>query len=305
MTQKITKKKLTFIIVTYNSSKIIESNLQRLDFDKYNVIISDNNSSDNTLKIIKDKFPKAKIIENDRNLGFPRANNIAFEEVNTEFTCLLNPDCFFEDETIEKILEICEKNPQIAIANAVSYDGLYDKNNSKLTKGEPCIISQNNYQQEADDFYLTKFISGCFMILQTDIFKKIGLFDNEFFMYCEDNEICKRAVKNGYEIATIKNTTQIHLSGQSSGEFKQKTRYGILWHKNGWSKCHYTSLRHGKLIGKLKAIRNIIKLSILILIEIVQFKKINIRKKATLDGCFSYLIGIKAFDKNDNPRKLI
>ncbi len=304
MTQKITKKKLTFIIVTYNSSQVIESNLKRLNFDKYNVIISDNNSTDNTLKIIKEKFPKTQIIENDKNLGFPRANNIAFTELNTEFTCLLNPDCFFENGTIEKILEICEKNPQIAIANAVNYGGSYDKDYKKLTKGKICQISENNYKSEKDDFYLTKFISGCFMVLRTDIFKKIGLFDNGFFMYCDDNEICKRAVKNGYKIATIKNTAQIHLSGQSSGEFNQKTKYGILWHKNGWSKCHYTSLRHGKLIGKLKALRNIIKLSILILIQIVQFKKININQRAALDGCFSYLIGIKAFDRNDNPRKL-
>ena len=107
---------------------------------------------------------------------------------------------------------------------------------------------------------------------------------------------------NKYKIAVIKYTKICHLGGISSNvNNNKKYNYFILWHKMGWSKLYYTQAVHNKLIAKLRAIRNIIKRSLIIIYSIVRFRKVNIADLAVLNASIAYLIGKKAFDRNDRP----
>ena len=142
------------------------------------------------------------------------------------------------------------------------------------------------------------------MCFRKAIFDKIGFFDEGFFLYCEDNEICKRVLKNGYKIAIMKNTEQIHLSQQSTGELSPKIKEGIMWHQFGYSKCYYTECIHNRFIASLKAIRNILRAFIKEMPFYFGLKKQNIKNQAIICGSFSYLIGKGAFDKNGNPRMM-
>ncbi|MDA9818363.1 glycosyltransferase family 2 protein [Flavobacteriaceae bacterium] len=285
---------LTFIIVTFNSSKIISETLSSIDQSKYNVIVVDNASTDNTAQIIKNNFPQTALIENPKNVGFGRGNNIGFEKVQTEFTCVLNPDCFVDDKSIVEILKTLKANPNIAIANGVPYSGYLNNKTQKIITTKIDEIAAKGQTDDKGDYYNVTFISGCCIFFKKEILKKIGLFYKNFFIYCEDNELCKRVMKNKYQIATVKNAKITHLSGKSSDLSNPKIAYAILWHKFGWSKCYYTQAVHNKLIAKLKAIKNIIKR--LIIIAIKKQKPILV-DKAILNGCFGYLVGKKAFDK--------
>jgi hypothetical protein len=139
------------------------------------------------------------------------------------------------------------------------------------------------------------------MFLNMKIMRKIGFFDEGFFLYCEDNEICKRVIKKGFKTAIINDLKLLHIGNSSSKITKQESEK-IYWHKFGWSKLYYTQKIHGSFIARLKAIRMILKFSIICAKELILNRKISTIKSQSLKGSIAYFIGLKAFDKNNNPR---
>ena len=103
-------KDLTIIIVTFNSSEIIEQCLCNLNAEKHNIIVVDNASKDNSCQIVREKFPQIKLIQNDKNIGYGRANNIALLQSKTDFALILNPYAFILENDIQISLKITSKN---------------------------------------------------------------------------------------------------------------------------------------------------------------------------------------------------
>lgn len=291
-------KDLTIILVTFNSAKIINQSLSSINADKYDVVVVDNASADNTAQIIEGNFPKVKLIRNSKNLGFGRANNIVLKDAKTEFALLLNVDALITDQTIDKIIHLLKQNPQVAIScpivhSAKSFDG--DK-----TQGIPFLrINKKRNYSEDNNFYYNQFVTGAGMFMNLELMRKVGFFDEGFFLYCEDNEICKRTIKKGYKTAIIKDTKLFHLSGQSSDSSGSPK---VSWHKFGWSKLYYTQRIWGRPVATLKAIRMILKLSIQMLKELINNGKASVQNIAAMKGCLAYIVGFGAFDRNDNPR---
>jgi N-acetylglucosaminyl-diphospho-decaprenol L-rhamnosyltransferase len=294
------KKNLTIIVLIYNSSHIIESCLNNLNFDEYEIIVVDNASIDNGIKIVQDKFPKARIIKLEKNIGYGRANNAALRQVTTEFALLMNVDSIVSEENINIIVELMSSNQRIAIAGPIVYG--CQTLNGKITKETLAtkIIHHRQKTLEDENFYFSQFITGAAMFLNMKIMSEIGFFDEGFFLYCEDNEICKRAIKKGYKTAIAKNSKFYHLSGQSS-KLTEEEIFRINWHRFGWSKVYYTEKRWGVLIAKIKAIAMILKLDVNSLKEKMS-GKINLRNQAALQGCYAYMIGLGAFDENGEAR---
>ncbi|MFT6332442.1 MAG: GT2 family glycosyltransferase [Lentimonas sp.] len=291
-------KNLSIILVTFNSAKIISSSLSRINFNKYNVFVVDNASLDETCSIVSKDFPEAVLIKNNKNIGYGRANNIALREAKSDFSLLLNADAFISEETIDKIVSSMSKNDQVAIAGPF----VYGCSNVDLENERLCTnIKKTRSFSEDDNFFFNQFITGAAMFMNMKIMRKINFFDEGFFLYGEDNEICKRAVKKGYKTAIAKNTKFHHLSGQSC-DINQKTREKIIWHKIAWSKLYYTQKVHGIFIARLKAIRMILKFTLLIIKDLIKNRKISATNKSAFKGCIDFMVGLKAFDKNDNPR---
>ena len=296
------KQNLTIIVLIYNSSKIIEICLSNLNFDKYKVIIIDNASVDNGIAIVQNKFPQAQIIALKKNVGYSRANNIALRLVKTEFALLINADSIIDCNNIEKITALMAKNPAIAIAGPMVY-GCHNQN-GRIVKNSFCTKIINhaklNYL-ENEDFYFNQFITGAAMFLNMKIMSEIGFFDEGFFLYCEDNDICKRAIKEGYKTAIAKNSKFYHLSGQSCVITREES-FRIDWHRFGWSKAYYTEKRQGFLAGKIKAIIIILKFGVSSLKEKILNGKVSVKNQAALQGSYAYLIGLGAFDENGEAR---
>ena len=292
---------LTIVIVTFNSSEIIKQSLENIDCNKYLLIIVDNASTDNTVAVIESSFPSLKIIKNNKNIGYGRANNIALRQVETEFALLLNADATIDSENIDKVIGLMKENQDIAISGPLLFAKKYvDKNNF-----EEILITKINKKvrkyYENNNFYFNRFITGASMFLNMNAIKNIGFFDEGFFLYCEDNEICKRAIKHNYRVAIVKNTKFYHMSGGSC-KISEKERRIVHWHRLGWSKLYYTEKVWGLFVAKLKAIRVILKFSFLCLKYFFRNYKIPNNEYCGLKGSVGYLVGLKAFDKNDNPR---
>ena len=291
---------LTIIIVTYNSEAIIYNCLSNILLEKKEIFVVDNNSSDKTLEIIANNFPAVKIIKNNNNLGFGRANNIALAQTKNDFALILNVDAQITKEDIEKTIAIMSQNPDIALAGGVVHNCVVE--NNKIISSYPCPKNLEQLKNEKpQEIYFNKFVTGAGMFFNMKIMRKVGFFDEGFFLYCEDNEICKRVIKKGFKTAIINDTKLLHI-GNSSSKITTEESTKIYWHKFGWSKLYYTQKVHGTIVAKLKAIRMILKFSIICAKELILNRKISAIKSQALRGSIAYFIGLKAFDKNDQPR---
>jgi len=268
--------------------------------EKNEIIVVDNNSSDKTLEIIANNFPSVKIIKNTNNLGYSRANNIALSQIKTDFALILNVDAQITDEDIEKTIAIMSQNLDIAIAGGVVHNCVVE--NNKIISSYPCPKNLEQLKNEKpQEIYFNKFVTGAGMFLNMNIMRKIGFFDEGFFLYGEDNEICKRVVKKGFKTVIINDIKLFHI-GNSSSKITPNESTKIFWHKYGWSRLYYTQKIHGIIIAKLKAIRMILKFSFICAKELILNHKVNSIQIQGLRGSIAYLIGLGAFDKNNNPR---
>lgn len=285
MSQLMNKHKpLTIIIVAFNSIEIIEQCLVHLNTEKYDVIVVDNASLDGTSELVSSKFPKVNLIRSEKNLGYGRANNVGLMKANTEYSLVLNPDAVILEEDIEVCLQVLDSHPLIALANPKILERLEE------------VIPETDTQLED-----IKFAHGGVLFMRMSVFREIGFFDEEIFMFGEDNEISDRSISHNYRNVAINNAKSLHLGGASSKKNLRNT-YRRFWHL-GWSKSRYRIFRK----GKLQAIRSTIRLVIVYFVESIFYLITgnldkSVSKIAFSIGCFSHLIGLKAFNANGDPR---
>lgn len=231
--------KLSITIITYNSEKLIGPCLESifktttsLDFE---IIVIDNNSQDKTVNLINEKFPQARLIKNRENVGFARAINQGIKISQGEFVLFLNPDMRVLDEAIAASMEFLSQNEKAGILGGqllypktlkiqVSFgrfpsfftEFLYAFGLHKIF---PCsrFISKNIFS--GWKFKKTRqvdWVGGGYMMVKKEVFDKIGLLDENFFMYLEDIDFCYRAKKAGYEIYYFPKAQVIHHHMASS-----------------------------------------------------------------------------------------
>ena len=298
------EKKLTVIILTYNTQSVIAKCLDCLDFERYNVVVVDNNSKDNTVGLIANNFKKVQVIQLPQNVGFSRANNVAMRKVTTPFALILNPDAFITNDDIEKILSKMEANPKVALAGPIVYS--CDIENGKIIGEKLEKKYLGNTIKKDGDVLEVSFVLGAAMFVNMAHYKDIcngdDFFDENFFLYCDDNELAKRVMKKGYKNIMVEGTKILHMSEKSSGVSNEASAFRRYWHRYGWSKCHYARVTHGIFFGKLKALAIVLKSLILMGKDILSGKKITVLSKAMFFGAGSYLIGLSAFNKDGTSR---
>ncbi|NBX52669.1 MAG: glycosyltransferase family 2 protein [Proteobacteria bacterium] len=291
--------KLSIIITTFNSSNVILNCLNKIDLNLYHVFVVDNNSSDNTVKIIEENFPnKITIIKNQKNLGYGRGNNCALRLVENEFAMILNPDAFIFNKDIELILETLDQNPEITICAPL----LLKKYpfNAQDFEEEIEVMKQNLRSQE-NGFVSVKYVIGACLILRMSFFQEVGFYDEEIFLYYEDDEICHRVITNN-KICAINTEAFAYHTGQGSSGKNYRNLYRRFWHRS-WSKFHWKEKQKGLAKAYFSASKLVILYGLQTLFYIFIWKPEKIIAKiASIVGGVSYLLGLKAFDKNDNPR---
>ncbi len=224
--------KLGVSIVNFNSGEFLSKCLGSLDNVKEEVdleiFVVDNASSDNSLELARKQFPKINYIEMEENLGFGRANNIALEKIKCEFILILNPDTEIEKGVLGKMVLFLEKNPEVG---AVSCRVLLENGSLDWAshRGFPTPLAAFLYYFLGDDslYHLTKkpmnelhevdAISGAFFLTRKSVLDKVGEFDEDFFMYAEDIDLCFRIKQEGFKVMYVPEVSIVHHKGISSG----------------------------------------------------------------------------------------
>jgi N-acetylglucosaminyl-diphospho-decaprenol L-rhamnosyltransferase len=245
---KFSSADVTAVIVTFNSEHCIESLSTMLRGVK-NSIFVDNNSSDGTVVKISSVFPDAKIIRNAKNIGFGAANNKALSITETKFAFLVNPDCYATAPLISSLLPIFENYPSTAIAvpQILNANGGIEVNyrwsrlgwkSSGLHADGPCCVG---------------FVSGAAMLVRLDLIKRIGLFDEQFFLYYEDEDLCERMFAHRLELVVAPNAQIFHRSrGSVRGGNSLSNEYIRGFH-HAQSKIKFEKKYFGK--GRAKKLR--------------------------------------------------
>jgi len=226
---------VTIILVNFNTIIFLLDALDSV-FDKsegfnFEIIVVDNNSSDNSKNILEARYGNKVIyLSLPQNIGFGNANNEALKIAKGRNIFLLNPDTILVNNAIKKLCDYLDQNEGVAICGGNLYNSdltpslSYFKHKHSITLEIDLLtaglfsrifIGKNSHFNYSKTPIEVTMISGADLMIKKNVIDKIGLFDPDFFVYFEDNELSVRALKNGYKIINIPDAKIIHLVGKS------------------------------------------------------------------------------------------
>jgi N-acetylglucosaminyl-diphospho-decaprenol L-rhamnosyltransferase len=217
---KLSKNDCTVVVVSFNSAHCI-SRIKFLNAMP-SVVFVDNASDDDTCKKIFSEIPNAKVIINERNRGFGAANNLALQQVKTSYSLLLNPDCVTTEDEIEKLLRAAEAFPEAAIIAP----HLKRKDDSIEISYRWPHTHWISHGPQADAHCCVGFACGAALLLNMKIMREIGFFDEKFFLYYEDEDLCQRIFDQKKQIILAPDAIVTHFSrGSVKGKNPLKSEF--------------------------------------------------------------------------------
>jgi GT2 family glycosyltransferase len=236
---------LSVIIVSHNVKNLLKKCLESIgDFEKdlkFEAIVVDNHSEDHSAEMLKEHFPGVQLIENPRNLGFSKACNQGIEQSRGRYILLLNPDTEFTLGGVTEMVKFMHSAPRIGVCGPQmvdpqgriqfsarsfpSYQAAISSSQSILNKLFPRNPLSRRYllkDQDRNRKMEVDWVSGSCLLAKRELFVKIGLLDERFFMYVEDVDFCYRAKKAGFSVYYFPNSVVIHHIGRSTEKRKLK-----------------------------------------------------------------------------------
>ena len=198
-------------IVTFNNISTIAKALETIfaqtkgvDFKLY---VLDNGSSDGTTEFIEQNYPEVTVIKSEKNVGFGAGHNVIIDMIDSKYHAVINPDIVLNENVIGKLTDYMDENPEIGLLSPRicfpdGRDQILGKRNpqlkylvaSRLRGDEPSKLLRQYAMLDCDLSKPTHIenATGCFMFIRTEILKKIGGFDDGYFMYFEDADLARR-----------------------------------------------------------------------------------------------------------------
>ena len=254
---------LSVIILNYNVRFFLEQCVASVQEALTNIdseiIVVDNDSSDDSCEMIKSRFPNVKLIKNNSNLGFPKGNNIGVAQAKGDYICILNPDTVVAEDTFEKILAFAKKQENLGIVGCKLIDGSGNfLPESKRGIPTPFValtkifglyklfpsweLFNRYYAQHLSENETGKvdILVGAFMIMKRELYNDIGGFDENCFMYSDDIDLSFMVLKSGKNNYYFHETSVIHYKGESTvkdGLYMKRFREAMQF----FYKKHYKS----------------------------------------------------------------
>ena len=236
----ISRQNLTVIIVSFKSENVIHDCIQSIDKD-LQILIIDNSNNKKFKQDLENKYKNVSCILSEKNLGMGSGNNLGIKNTKTDFVFILNPDVILKQDTINELIKGSEKLNSFSIIAPLGNDKNYP--NYKLKK---------NSKVKFDDINPFKVISvdGYAMLMNLKRIKELeesNYFDEKFFMYLENDDLCKRVIKKKGDIYIIPKSKINHLGGKAVDEkYRYEVELSRNWHWR-WSKFYFHRKHYGYL----------------------------------------------------------
>lgn len=246
---------ISIIIVTWNTASLLKECLNSVTKSLQNVgrgelILVDNNSSDNSALFVEQNYPQICLIKNDKNLGFSKANNKGIEISTGRYILLLNSDTILNENVLPDLIRFMDEHPNAGACGVrlLSPDGtvqpfsfgkdpalgyLIKRAATKFLLKKPCHNWNLEYVFEPD------WVSGACLMLRREVIHLTGPLDENIFMYFEDNDLCLRIRNAGFKVYYNPHISVLHIGGQSLKKNHQAQNY---YHRSlqYFYKKHYT-----------------------------------------------------------------
>ena len=287
----ISRQNLSAVIVTFNSDKVIYDCVDSIP-NEIKIIIVDNSNDNEFKEKIERKYNNVKCVLSSINLGMGSGNNLGLRHIKTDYAIILNPDVILEKNTIQEIINQSENINNFAILAPLSIDPkypnykLYNKINDKFNDHSP---------------FKVKSVDGYAMVLnlkkinQIENFKDFNYFDENFFMYLENDDLCKRLIDNNEDIFVIPKSRIKHLGAKGvNPEYNYEVELSRNWHWI-WSKFYYNKKHFGFSFALLNGLPVFLSATAKVLFYFFINKK---KKQIYLQRCRGYLnalFGKKSF----------
>lgn len=222
--------KLSVIILTFNTQKLtsdcvkflIQNYKNNIENNDIEVIVADNSSKDNTVSTIK-KIKEIKVVENKENFGFAKGNNLGVKASKGKYLLFLNSDVEVRDNGFLKMIEFMDENLKIGVLGAklTNVDGSSQPSCGNFYTLLNLIFMlfgfNSRMRKSPEAIQKVDWVSGASLMIRRDLFENLKGFDENFFMYIEDMELCFRVKKAGFLTYSYPNIKLIHKELGSSG----------------------------------------------------------------------------------------
>ena len=179
--------KITVIINTFNSEDKIHQCLNSINSET-KIIVIENSSNTNFKNDLEKKYNNVECFLTNENLGYAKGNNLGLSKVKTDFALILNPDAVLENKTLDRLLITANKHTDFAIIGPAKQDE----------------YSKTDFNDSKDEVFQVNSLKGFAMFLNLNQFKDVGYFDDNFFIYLEEIDLCKRLKSKNKKIIQIK-----------------------------------------------------------------------------------------------------
>jgi len=228
---------VSIVIVSYNTRRILDeciASIKRETAVSHEIIVVDNASRDDSTRMLKEKYPEVRLIENSENAGFAKANNQGFEVARGKYFFMLNSDTVVLDGAIDKLVDFMEKTPDAGIcaprnagrAGELQYScdhfpGIWNTLcvYSNLVNRFPKVKMFRRSRMQYWDYAAVRDVervAGCSLMIRSELYRELGGLDSNYFMYFEETDLCYRVISEGYRVVYLPYTAIIHYGGESS-----------------------------------------------------------------------------------------
>ncbi len=270
---------LSIVIVSFNTREVLRRCLNTLATEakqlSVEVLVVDNASRDGSIEMVASEFPHVRVLQAGGNLGFAAANNLAFPVAQGKYLVLLNSDAFLLPGALEKAIAHMEERPETGLAGGrlIGEDGSWQPsarqfpsllNDFMSFSGLAHRYQKSRFWGRADRTWAdpleetdTDWVPGAFSIIRASVLQQVGGFDDSFFLYYEEVDLCRRIKAAGYAIRYFPDVVVVHLGGESSKSMENAVRSRVgaqlaLWRlRSGYL---YYRKHHGSAAWRIMAL---------------------------------------------------
>jgi len=258
----ITRQNLSVIIVSYKSDHVIENCITSID-SEIEIVVIDNSNNDKFKEKIESKYKNVKCILSKENLGMGGGNNLGIKNVKKDFALILNPDVALENNSMNELMVASKEIGNFGIISPISSKDEY-----------PNYILKKDHNFDPNKPFKVKSVDGYAMLLNLKKLKKIenfNFFDENFFLYLENEDLCKRLIEKNEDIYIVPKSKIHHLGGKAvDPKYKNEIEYLRNWHWM-WSKFYFNKKHYGYLIALMKVFKNLISAKIRFFYYLITF----------------------------------
>ncbi|QKQ77354.1 glycosyltransferase family 2 protein [Nostoc sp. TCL240-02] len=293
---------VSIILVNYNGADILPDCLNSIqkfiDIANHEIILVDNASSDGSAELVETNYPQIRLVKQLDNSGFGAGNNAGAKLASGEFLFLLNTDTVLNSNIIPPLIELMQADPQvgiigpkllnpdgslqISVSPALGIKGEYEAR--RLHQAYQDISQQNLIERKFQEVREVDIVVGAAFFIRSNLFHQLGGFDENFFMYFEESDLCQRAQYEGYKIIYTPHVSLIHLKGYSikkaanamSIEYRRSQIYYYQKHRPGWEQLLLRVYLLYKFFGEFITTANPNSLKIIVLLLTIKKNAVKV-----------------------------